>query len=162
LGTIWSILRRVDWPAVHSFELGTDGPKVILVGVDGSETSMRAGAYAGGLARRQGARLVVLFVVSLSRFASMSPAALAMLYQSSEEMAKDLREMAESRAEELGIALTFVTRRGDPFAEMCRMATEIKADAIVVGASTWAGHRFAGSLAVRLVKAGRWPVTVVP
>jgi nucleotide-binding universal stress UspA family protein len=42
------------------------------------------------------------------------------------------------------------------------MATEIRADAIVVGASTWAGHRFAGSLAVRLVKAGRWPVTVVP
>jgi nucleotide-binding universal stress UspA family protein len=92
----------------------------------------------------------------------MSPGALAMLYQTTEEMAKELREMAESRAEELGIVLTFVTRRGDPFAEMCRMATEIKADAIVVGASMWAGHRFAGSLAVRLVKAGRWPVTVVP
>jgi len=25
-----------------------------------------------------------------------------------------------------------------------------------------AGHRWIGSLAVRLVKAGRWPVTVVP
>ena len=33
---------------------------------------------------------------------------------------------------------------------------------IGVWASTKAGHRFVGSLAVRLVKAGRWPVTVVP
>ena len=28
--------------------LGTDGPTRILVGVDGSETSLRAGAYAAG------------------------------------------------------------------------------------------------------------------
>jgi hypothetical protein len=28
------------------FEYGVDGPKVIVAGVDGSETSMRAGAYA--------------------------------------------------------------------------------------------------------------------
>ena len=45
-----------------AFELGTDGPKVILVGVDDSVTSLRAGAYAAGLARRQGARLVIVYV----------------------------------------------------------------------------------------------------
>ena len=45
-----------------AFELGTDGPKVILVGLDDSVTSMRAGAYAAGLARRQGARLVCVYV----------------------------------------------------------------------------------------------------
>jgi nucleotide-binding universal stress UspA family protein len=42
------------------------------------------------------------------------------------------------------------------------VADEVRADAVIVGASTKAGHRFVGSLAVRLVKAGRWPVTVVP
>ena len=36
------------------------------------------------------------------------------------------------------------------------------ADAVIVGASTKAGHRFVGSLAVHLVRANRWPVTVVP
>lgn len=30
------------------FEYGVDGPKVIVAGVDGSETSLRAGAYAWG------------------------------------------------------------------------------------------------------------------
>jgi hypothetical protein len=38
----------------------------------------------------------------------------------------------------------------------------MSADGIIVGASMQAGHRIAGSLAVRLVRAGRWPVTVVP
>ncbi len=32
----------------------------------------------------------------------------------------------------------------------------------VVGASEQAGHRLIGSVASRLVRAGRWPVTVVP
>jgi len=33
-----------------AFELGTDGPSRILVGVDGTDASMRAAAYAAGLA----------------------------------------------------------------------------------------------------------------
>ncbi|HEX4288027.1 MAG TPA: universal stress protein [Trebonia sp.] len=45
---------------------------------------------------------------------------------------------------------------------MSRIAQETRADAIVVGASLKAGHRLLGSLAVRLVRAGKWPVTVVP
>src|ERR1700683_1171784 len=38
-----------------AFELGTDGPKVILVGVDDSVTSLRAGAYGAGVARPRAA-----------------------------------------------------------------------------------------------------------
>ena len=58
--------------------------------------------------------------------------------------------------------MTFVTARGDAFHEIARVAQETRADAIVVGASLKAGHRLLGSLAVRLVRAGKWPVTVVP
>lgn len=36
-----------------SFGLGTDGPLMITVGVDRSESSWRAAAYAAGPARRQ-------------------------------------------------------------------------------------------------------------
>ncbi|NUR68190.1 MAG: universal stress protein, partial [Streptomyces sp.] len=54
------------------------------------------------------------------------------------------------------------TFRGDPYGGLVKAADELKADAVVVGASEQAGHRIVGSVAVRLVKAGRWPVTVVP
>jgi nucleotide-binding universal stress UspA family protein len=71
----------------------------------------------------------------------------------------------ESPAEfsrEFSVHIAFMAIRGDPFTELRRVADEIRADAVVVGASAHAGHRLVGSLAVRLVKAARWPVTVVP
>ena len=80
----------------------------------------------------------------------------------SQETAADLRQRAEECAGVLGVPITFVVTRGDPYTELRRVADEVRADAVVVGASTKAGHRWVGSLAIRLVKAGRWPVTVVP
>ena len=149
-----------------AFELGTDGPEVILVGVDDSVTSLRAGAYAAGLARRQGARLVCVYVAQLSALygatAGAGAGAIAAQDQALEETAADLRQRAEEYAGSVGIPLTFVVARGDPYTELRRVADEVRADAVIVGASTKAGHRWVGSLAIRLVKAGRWPVTVVP
>ena len=149
-----------------AFELGTDGPKVILVGVDDSVTSLRAGAYAAGLARRQGARLVCVYVEQITALygaaAGAAAGAVAAQDEALQETAADLRREAEDGARRLGIPLTFVTARGDPYTEIRRVADEVRADAVIVGASTKAGHRWVGSRAVRLVKAGRWPVTVVP
>jgi nucleotide-binding universal stress UspA family protein len=149
-----------------SFELGTDGPLVILVGVDGSPTSMRAGAYAAGLARRQQARLVVVYVGPVASLAAAMPSTGAAIAVSQGEAfdatADDLRRQVEGQAQERGIAATFVARRGDPFSELRDVAGEVRADAVVVGASAKAGHRLVGSVAVRLVRAGKWPVTVVP
>src|SRR5260370_986516 len=73
-----------------------------------------------------------------------------------------MRRRAEEFSREFGVPITFIAVRGDPFTELRRVADEIRADAVVVGASTHAGHRLVGSLAVRLVKAARVPVPVVP
>ena len=78
------------------------------------------------------------------------------------QTADDMRRRAEEVSRELGISVTFIATEGDPFTELRRIADEIRADAVVVGASAHAGHRLVGSLAVRLVRAARWPVTVVP
>jgi nucleotide-binding universal stress UspA family protein len=147
------------------FELGTDGPSVILVGVDESVTALRAAAYTAGLARRQGARVVMVYVAPLNGMALASSAGPAMVAAGNEvhdEIAKELAERAGTMAGELGLSVTFMTAHGDPYHELTRIAKETRADAIVVGASLKAGHRLMGSLAVRLVRAGKWPVTVVP
>jgi nucleotide-binding universal stress UspA family protein len=139
-----------------------DGPRLVLVAVDGSDTSMRAGAYAAGLTRRQNARLVVLFVRTTSALIAASPAAVSAMRETSESVAAELRESVRVQSANLGINASFVDREGNPFTEIVRLADELRADAVVIGASSKAGHRFVGSLAVHLVKAARWPVTVVP
>lgn len=147
------------------FELGTDGPSAILVGIDDSVTATRASWYAAGLARRQRARLIAVYVAPTAYIAAASPTGamvLAAEAQAHDAIAADLRARADAAATEFGISITFIAAHGDAYAEIKRIANEMRADAIVVGASAKAGHRLVGSLAVRLVRAGKWPVTVVP
>ncbi|MFF7330234.1 universal stress protein [Streptomyces sp. NPDC008150] len=147
----------------HRFERGTDGPKVILVGVDGSDSAFRAMSYAAGLARRQHALLAVVYVqpVLAAGVALGAPVA-----ETTDEIAENLithiRTAAERTKGIFEVRWEFHTFRGDPYSGLVKAADELKADAVVVGASEQAGHRIVGSVAVRLVKAGRWPVTVVP
>ncbi len=158
-------MTAADRESSSSFELGTDGPSVILVGVDDSTTSIRAGWYAAGLARRQRARIVAVFVVPVASLGAAGPGGAALTVAKDEAFrfsAQDMEQRAHTIGTELGISITFRAARGDPYTEICRIADEVRADAIVVGASKHAGHRFVGSLAVRLVRAGKWPVTVVP
>jgi nucleotide-binding universal stress UspA family protein len=148
-----------------TFELGTDGPTSILVGVDGSTTAARAGWYAAGLARRQGARVVAVYVEPGPGISGAAPGGASLVVaqqQAFDEVAADFRQRVGEVSRELGVDFTFIAAHGDPFRELCRIADEMHADAVVVGASTKAGHRLVGSLAVRLVRANKWPVTVVP
>ncbi|ROQ94742.1 nucleotide-binding universal stress UspA family protein [Streptomyces sp. 2132.2] len=145
------------------FERGTDGPKVILAGVDGSESSLRAAAYAAGLARRQHALLALVYVQPvMPAGASLGAPVADTTGEIAEGLVAEIREAAERVKGVYDVRWQFHTFRGDPYAGLVSAADELKADAVVVGASEQAGHRIVGSVAVRLVKAGRWPVTVVP
>jgi nucleotide-binding universal stress UspA family protein len=140
------------------FELGTDG-------VDGSRTSLRAASYAAGLARRQGARLVAVYVSdgsSMGGFGAFAPMAAGGALEASTELGEQLRAQALAGAAYSGVEVEFIVASGDPYRELTSAADKVRAEMIVVGASEAAGHRLVGSLAVRLVRAGRWPVTVVP
>jgi nucleotide-binding universal stress UspA family protein len=144
------------------FELGTDGPSRILVGIDGSDTSLRAGAYAAGLARRQGSRLVVVYVAPSSALAGQLAATAAAMLQTQREIAQGLQQLVVDGARHAGIQADFVLRHGNPYRELIAVADEVRVDAVVVGASTKSGRRFVGSLAGRLVRDAKWPITVVP
>jgi nucleotide-binding universal stress UspA family protein len=144
------------------FEFGTDGPKVIVVGVDGSPTSLHAGAYAMGLARRQRSKLIVVYVENTTAMAAMMPTTAGAYAESEDQLAAELRKQCDEYAAEAGVACEFVALKGNPYTELTRVADDNQADAMVVGSSSQAGHRFVGSLAVHLVRSGRWPVTVVP
>lgn len=150
------------WWALFVFELGTDGPSRILVAIDNSDTSLRAGAYAAGLARRQGSHIVCLFVGEINPLVASMPAAAGAAVQMNHAIAEQIRAEIKAQAPRLGLEVTFLERSGDPFTEIVRIADELRVDAVIVGASTSGGHRWMGSIASRLVKVARWPVTVVP
>jgi nucleotide-binding universal stress UspA family protein len=145
------------------FERGTDGPKVIVAGVDGSDSSWRAAAYAAGLARRQRALLAIVYVQPvLAAGAALGASVVEATEAVAEDLIAEIREAIERARGIYEIRWEFHTFRGDPYSGLVQAADDLKADAVIVGASEQAGHRIIGSVAVRLVKAGRWPVTVVP
>ena len=142
------------------------GPRrpVIVVGVDGSETASRAGAYAAGTARRLHGLLVCVYVHTVGGVAATAPSVIPAMQEAQRDVVAEIKQtIAEAqRIPWENLDIEFVERSGNPFKEIVAVATERQADAVVVGASMQAGHRLVGSLAVHLVKAAQWPVTVVP
>src|SRR5262245_55596890 len=148
---------------VEQFGPDRASTRVILVGVDGTETSMRAAAFAFGMARRQGVRLVITFVTNHSALTALGPApATAAEHDAIVELYTELRDKIRAGAEELGVPVTFAKTYGDSYTALRDCADQCQADTVVVGASQKAGHRIAGSVATKLIRTGHWPVLVVP
>jgi nucleotide-binding universal stress UspA family protein len=157
------VTEQYSQQPAHQFERGTDGPKVIVAGVDCSDTSLRAAAYAAGLARRQHALLAVVYVQPvLAAGAALGVPVADTTDAIAEDLVAQIRHATEQTRGIFDVRWEFHTFRGDPYSGLVKAADQLKADAVVVGASEQAGHRIVGSVAIRLVKAGRWPVTVVP
>jgi nucleotide-binding universal stress UspA family protein len=138
----------------------------IIVGIDGTTSSMRAAAYAVGQARRQRSRLVAVFVrtlpPSLMPLADTGGSATVTVLDAQDAVERELRAAFADALPRLDIEASLVVRTGEPFTELTEVAEQIHADAVIVGRSTQLLHRVAGSLAAKLIRCGRWPVTVVP
>ncbi|WP_333767940.1 universal stress protein [Streptomyces sp. IBSBF 2435] len=142
------------------------GGRVLVVGVDDSDCSWRAAAYAVGLARRQNALLVLVHVLPVHASAMLAGAAW-MLDADDLAVAEQLRHRVAT-----GLAGTLdlppprwefhILRAADVATGLSGTADELRADTVVIGASRGLRHRLFGSPGVRLVKTGRWPVIVVP
>ncbi|GAA2528776.1 universal stress protein [Winogradskya humida] len=139
-------------------------PAAIVVGVDGSDASLRAAAYAVGLARRQQAPLVVVYVRSqpsgLLSAVDGGGAGIVAVIDVEDRIEAELLDAFRQALD--GIDAQLIIRSGQPSAVLSEVAHEVQAGAVIVGRSESLAHRLTGSVPRRLVRCGRWPVTVVP
>jgi nucleotide-binding universal stress UspA family protein len=136
---------------------------VIVVGVDGSPTGWDAFAWAAEEAKRLGDRLLAVYVMSSADPAAAFGASFdyAGVEQAKQAVAAELRDEAAHRAGRLGLSVSFVSECGDATRVLAGVARSVHADVIVVGRSTKALHRLAGSLSHRLTSRKDAPVVVV-
>jgi nucleotide-binding universal stress UspA family protein len=143
---------------------------VVLVGIDGSETSRNALSWACGEAQRLRGRAVAVFVSSSAQygitaptdaFTGFAPSGCDWNDSMAAERADTLRRELERYAADHDVDLIFVHAHGDAASELLRLATALHADQIVVGRSMKARHNLAGSLGRRLAGKREAPVVVV-
>lgn len=134
----------------------------ILLGIDGSDSSLRALAYAVGMAKRMDALLLAVHVQPMMLHRFNDQAVVELLASSQAELAEELRKEVTRACSDADVLFVFFVERGDPMTVLRRLARSAGVDALLVGASSQALHRVLPSIGSRLVRAARWPVTVVP
>lgn len=140
-----------------------DGPSTLVVGLDGSDTAWRAMYWAVGQARRQHSRVVAVYAERGTTIVGPTIVGPTIVDDGSDEQYQQtLRTAVQRLGFEHGVGAELVVMMADPVLALSKVADEVRADAIIVGASEQAGHRLFGSVAVRIVRAGTRPVTVVP
>ena len=142
------------------FEIGKDGLAVIMVGVDGGDPAINAAAWAAGLARRERARLVLVYVEPLIRMGYWTPIVAAGAIEAGVAFVDELRRTAAEYFGSQGIRWDVVHHRGEPAHGLEAVAEEIRADCIVVGRSHSGGTL--GSVAKALINLTTRPVVVIP
>jgi len=142
-------------------------PKAIVVGVDGSETSIRAAEIAAEIARSRQAKLVLVTVVRPPEGwwgiggAPPTPEALSTALVEGQQQV--LRETEEHLGLE-GVDYETAEELGDPTSRLIAVAEERDAGLIVIGkrGAGLAERVMLGSVADRLCHHSPVPVMVVP
>ena len=139
-----------------------------LVGVDGSECSMRAARFAVDRAKRMDARLVVVYVIEWSPYSFNTPEENEQRHKRREEeisaaTEKVLNPLLES-IRESGVATEGIVRHGHIAEVMIGLGEEHNAVGMFIGriGTTTLKTMLFGSVASNLVQTSPIPVTVVP
>lgn len=138
----------------------------VLVPIDGSSYSIKAGQYGIDLAGSYGAKVISLYVIdetvvrSLGRLAGQDAQTLRRkLHKEGESCLHSLHQ----RAQEEGVDLTEVVKEGLPHRVIVELAQEEGVDLIVIGKVGQRGPRriLIGSVTERVLEAAKCPVLVV-
>jgi len=140
----------------------TGGPAdtaTVVIGIDGRPASWDAFCWACREARRLGGRVICVFI---------SPAAQAGLAATAGSAVPDLavtepaRQLLDRMLREAGhLDLTFIDAPGDPVTELHRVARQMHADLVVIGASAAGRPWLTGRVGQRLVARCRESVIAV-
>ncbi|MEM1412291.1 MAG: universal stress protein [Pseudomonadota bacterium] len=140
---------------------------VYLVGVDGSNCSDRAIAYAVERARENGGRVLVAFVIEWSPYSFSTPEENAERHMRREQELERAHEQVidplVARLSEQGIETEGLVAHGHVAQTLDRLARERDVTCLVIGRKGSSRlAQFFGSVASRLVQIVDRPVTVVP
>ena len=130
----------------------------VIVGYDGSQSARNALAYAAGMARRQERSLLGVYVASASGPATAAGAPAGDAEAVEQWLLTELAEVASP----VGVRVHVRTRWGSPARELSALATELSADALVIGAPARSWHRLGGSVPGWLAAHASCPVFVIP
>jgi nucleotide-binding universal stress UspA family protein len=108
-------------------------PDRIVVGVDGSDSSLRALDVAATVARRNHAQVTVAFVRHIPALATVGAAPALDWVSVFAPLEHEIE--AAARARLAGVHWTLVVRDGSPAAELERIAVQVGGDLLVVGRS---------------------------
>jgi nucleotide-binding universal stress UspA family protein len=148
---------------IHSaLDLPAKTGPVIVVGFDGGRSAARAAAFAIGVAARQHSTLLFVQVWEHHASHALLPLILPLDQGLLTETQTALSATITDLVGQQDVRWQLRQRIGNPRYELSRIAQDIQADAVIVGASGRAWPRLGSSLGSKLVRAGRCPVTVVP
>ena len=155
--------RGDDELTARAVSIARNGFGTVVVGFDGSPTSRSALLFAGGLASRGDAELVVVLVGDANPIWALSPGATNADAEQDLELAEILRADTENQLGGLGVRWRFERRDGDAADQLLEVGRETGADLVVVGRSEGGlAKRVLGSVASTLTREADRPVLVVP
>ncbi|GLZ43271.1 universal stress protein [Actinokineospora sp. NBRC 105648] len=137
-----------------------DGLALIVVGVDGTPPARNALAWAVGLARREQAKLLLVYIEPLANPAYWTGIGVQGATEAAAALVDELRLDAIRYLDPIGVAWEVVHGRGDPARGLESVAEQAADDCVVVGRSRHGGRL--GSVPKTLVADARRPVVVVP
>jgi nucleotide-binding universal stress UspA family protein len=140
----------------------------IVVGFDDSESAKTALAFAAGLAKAQGAELVVAHVLEWSPYSFLTPEEIEERHaRRKEELQRAETALLAPVVKSLkadGLNVSTELRYGNITETLCTIVEEAGASQIVIGRTGHASmtSRLFGSVAGSLAQAAPVPVTIVP
>lgn len=137
--------------------------KTILVATDFSAVARNATAYAGYLAKKMHAKIILFHTYSIPT----SVTDIAFMMVSAEEMQKENEDRIKKDAEKLfanfGVEVEWLVRIGIPSDEIKILAEEKNADLVIM--AIWgegASNKFLGSTTLSTIQKIKKPVLIVP